>query len=394
MRRHRFVYPSVLVSALLLLLTAAHGAPVTFVFTSDLHFGIHRSYFRGAANVEAKEVNAALAAAINRVPATRFPADAGLRAGEPVGPVDFVMVTGDIANRQELLPLRIQPAAASWAQFETYFAQRLALTDAAGAATPLLLVPGNHDASNAIGAPVPMVPATDPTAMVAIYNRMMRPAVPAANSDYQYTRDVVRYTREFGGVLIVGCTIWPDSATRSWLDGVLRSAPATQPVLLFCHDQPDIEAKHLRNPNGDHGINATDKFENLVADALHEGTLADAPTTFEQRELARFLRRHPNIVGYFHGNANWNEFYTWKGPDRELALATFRADSPIKGRQSGKDEALLSFQVVTYDLSRGKLTARECRWNATPAAEGPLQWREMTTLDLQVKSRDGRQEAR
>ena len=374
-----------LASTFLIWLTSAGAAPVTFVFTSDLHFGLTRSYFRGAANVAATEVNAALAAAINRVPAARFPADAGLRAAQSVGPLDFVMVTGDIANRQEMLPLRIQPAAVSWAQFETHFAQRLAVTNAAGAATPLLLVPGNHDASNAIGAPVPMLPATDATAMVAIYNRMMRPAVPKTNSDYRYTSDPVRYIREFGGVLIVGCTIWPDSATRTWLEEVLRAAPATQPVLLFCHDQPDIEAKHLRNPNGDHGINAKDKFENLVADTLHEGTSTDAPTTVEQRALANFFKQHRNIVGYFHGNANWNQFYTWEGPDRDLALATFRADSPIKGRNSGKEEPLLSFQVVTYDLELGKLTARECRWNATPTQEPTLQWGESTTRSLRFK---------
>ncbi|MEI6465793.1 MAG: hypothetical protein WCQ89_13790, partial [Verrucomicrobiota bacterium] len=193
------------------------------------------------------------------------------------------------------------------------------------------------------------------------------------------------YIREFGGVLIVGCTIWPDSATRTWLEEVLRAAPATRPVLLFCHDQPDIEAKHLRNPNGDHGINAKDKFENLVADTLHEGTSTDAPTTVEQRALANFFKQHRNIVGYFHGNANWNQFYTWEGPDRDLALATFRADSPIKGRNSGKEEPLLSFQVVTYDLELGKLTARECRWNATPTQEPTLQWGESTTRSLRFK---------
>lgn len=370
-----------LLAALLVLLGVANAAPVTFVFTSDLHFGLHRSQFRGAANVAVTEVNAALASAINRVPAERFPADSGLRAAEAVGPIDFVMVTGDIANRQELRPLRIQPAAVSWSQFETHFAQRLAVTNAAGVATPLLLVPGNHDASNAIGAPVPMLPATDPTAMVAIYNRMMKPAVPRTNADYRYAGDPVRYVREFGGILVIGCTIWPDSATRDWLDGVLRAAPATQPVLLFCHDQPDLEAKHLRNPNGDHGINAKDKFENLLADALHEGTDTDAPTTFEQRALANFLKRHRNIVGYFHGNANWNEFYTWAGPDRDLALATFRADSPVKGRLSGKDERQLSFQVVTCDAAVGRMTARECRWNSGPA----LQWGEATTVSLRPR---------
>ncbi|MEI6466820.1 MAG: metallophosphoesterase, partial [Verrucomicrobiota bacterium] len=198
MLRRCFASLPALASTFLILLTSAGAAPVTFVFTSDLHFGLTRSYFRGAANVAATEVNAALAAAINRVPAARFPADAGLRAAQSVGPLDFVMVTGDIANRQEMLPLRIQPAAVSWAQFETHFAQRLAVTNAAGAAAPLLLVPGNHDASNAIGAPVPMLPATDATAMVAIYNRMMRPAVPKTNSDYRYTSDPVRYIREFG----------------------------------------------------------------------------------------------------------------------------------------------------------------------------------------------------
>ena len=25
-------------------------------------------------------------------------------------------------------------------------------------------------------------------------------------------------------------------------------------------------------------------------------------------------------LGYFHGNANWNEFYAWTGPDHDIAL--------------------------------------------------------------------------
>ena len=69
------------------------GAPVTFVFTSDVHYGINRGNFRGAANVESRIVNAAMVAQINALPGARLPADSGLRSGEVVGPIAFVIVT-------------------------------------------------------------------------------------------------------------------------------------------------------------------------------------------------------------------------------------------------------------------------------------------------------------
>jgi 3',5'-cyclic AMP phosphodiesterase CpdA len=116
--------------------------------------------------VAAVEVNAALADAINALPRVTLPADDGVAAGQVVGAVEFVAVTGDIANRQEAVPLRIQPAAASWAQFEQSFAQRLSLRTSSGAVTPLMVVPGNHDLSNAIGWVGTMIPARDATAMV------------------------------------------------------------------------------------------------------------------------------------------------------------------------------------------------------------------------------------
>jgi len=43
------------------------------------------------------------------------------------------------------------------------------------------------------------------------------------------------------------------------------------PVVIFVHDQPDAEAKHFRNPNPPHNINAVDQFENLLADTLEDG---------------------------------------------------------------------------------------------------------------------------
>ena len=361
------------------------AAPVTFVFTSDVHYGLNRGNFRGTGNVEAQVVAAAMVAKINRLPATVLPNDGGLRAGQPVGPVAFVIVTGDITNRQELYPLHIQSAAVSWRQFEESFIHRLALSDATGRPTPLLLVPGNHDVSNAIGAPSKLVPATDATPMAEIYNRMMQPPVLRTKDSYRYATDKIYFSRDFGGVHCIFLTMWPDSVARAWMEHDLKGVPATTPVFLFCHDQPDLEAKHLTNPNGAHQINGHDRFENLVADICADGLTVDAPTTIEQRALATWLKTHANIAGYFHGNSNWNEFYTWRGPDGDLALKVFRADSPIKGRNSGKDETRLSFQVVTFDVAANTVTARECLWNAKGREETdatPVAWGVSMTASL------------
>ena len=374
--------------------TAATTAPVTpavtFVFTSDVHYGINRGYFRGAANVESHVVNAALVKKINGLPAAVLPKDEGLRAGQSVGSIAFVIVTGDIANRQELYPVHIQSARVSWNQFEDGFIKALALTEADGQPTPLFLVPGNHDVSNAIGSPNRMVPETDATSMAEIYNRMMGPAVPRTKDSYRYATDKVYFARDLGGAHCVFLTMWPDTVARAWIESDLKSVSATTPVFLFCHDQPDIEAKHLTNPNGQHSINGRDKFENLVADICADGTTVDAETTIEQRGLVAFLKAHRNIVGYFHGNSNWNEFYAWGGPDNDIALNVFRADSPIKGKESGKNETKLSFQVVTYNTEAKLLTARECLWNAQGRADNdttPVAWGASRTVGLAPRAR-------
>jgi len=366
------------------------GAPVTFVFTSDVHYGINRSNFRGAANVESRIVNAAMVAKINALPGARLPEDRGLRAGEVVGPIAFVIVTGDIANRQELYPIHLQSASVSWSQFEAGFWQRLALTNDGGRATPLLLVPGNHDVSNAIGSPSTMLPVTDATSMAEIFNRMMKPAVPRTKDTYRYATDKIFFSADYGGVHGVFITMWPDRLARAWLEQDLARVPAATPVLLFCHDQPNIESKHLTNPNGGHDINSHDKFENVVADICADGDTIAVATTIEQRALAAFLKSHRNIVGYFHGNSNWNEFYTWRGPDDDIALNVFRADSPIKGQDSGKDERRLSFQVVTYDAAATQLTARECLWNAPGPVdrdETPVAWGSSRTVSLALREK-------
>jgi hypothetical protein len=373
-----------LIAASMLAGVAWAGETVTFVFTSDVHFGINRGNFRGSANVEARVVSAAMVETINALPAVTLPRDAGLRAGRAVGPVDFVAITGDLTNRQERLPLKIQSASVSWGQFEPVFFGGLKLTDARGRPSSLLLVPGNHDVSNAIGHPNGLLPVTDATTLAELYNRYVQPAVPRTAETYRYATDKIYYSRDFGGAHCIFLTMWPDSVARAWMETDLKNVPATTPVFLFAHDAPKVDARHFTNPNGTHDINSRDKFENVIGEIYTAGKKSDDSTTAQQRALAGFLKSHRNIVAYFHGHENWTEFYTWKGPDKDLELATFRSDSPMKGRLSGKDETKLAFQVVVYDVAEKRLTARECLWNSVPSktGAGAVAWGESATVSL------------
>jgi hypothetical protein len=116
-------------------------------------------------------------------------------------------------------------------------------------------------------------------------------------------------------------------------------------------------------------MTAENKFQNLTEEHYKEGYTAaadDGATRIEQRGFVKFLKQHPNIKAYFHGNSNWNEFYTYHGPDNDVNLNTFRVDSPIKGKYSAKDETLLSFQLISIDAALNTLTVRECLWNTKP----------------------------
>jgi hypothetical protein len=238
-----------------------------------------------------------------------------------------------------------------------------------------------------------MVPAKDATSLVEIYNRMMRPTTPRTKDTYDYAKDKIIYANDVGGAHLIFLTIWPDTSARAWIEEDLKTVPAGVPVFIFCHDPPEIDARHLTNPFGKHDINSVDKYENVVGDIYADVAPSspsngkpDGPTLFEQRALAKFLKAHRNIVGYFHGHSNWTEFSTWKGPDKDLTLNVFRADSPMKGSFSGKDETKLSFQVVVFDAVEGRLTARECLWNTRPMSEGPalLAWGESRTVPIVV----------
>ncbi len=347
-----------------------------FVYTSDPHFGITRAAFQGATTVSAVTVNTELVSQLNLLPAVTLPNDNGVFAGLPVGAIDYVIETGDLANRAETGLLK---AAVSWGQFASVYLDQVKVLDHNQKPAPMLLAPGNHDVSNAIGHAKIAAASVDATSMVEIFNRMMSPAVPRTTATYNYAADRVHYSVDVAGVHLVFVNMWPDSGERAWLDTNLSSVDASTPVLLFTHDEPSVEAKHFTAPVGV----VDSKFENLLVDAYADGASSTGVTTLEQRAFALFLASHKNIVAYFHGNSNFNEFYDFQGPDANISLPVFRVDSPMKGAVSAADETKLSFQVISIDPEAKRLTARECLWNsdATRAGE-PLVWGATRTISL------------
>ena len=340
---------------------------IQIIFTSDAHFGITRKAFRGDSNVNANTVNIAMINQINSIPELTLPADGGLNAGNKVGHIDYLMEGGDIANRMEP---PVQSAENSWAQFDTDYLQGIKLKDAENKPAKFLIVPGNHDISDAVGYYRTMQPATDPSSMVKIYNLMMQPSKPMTNEGYNYANDKINYSRDIKGVHFMFITLWPDSAERIWMEKDLATVSKSTPVIVVCHDQPTCEAKHFTNPAPPHNMTKENKFENLTAEYYKEGLTAkgdDGVTDIEQRGWVKFLKAHPNIKAYFHGNSNWNEFYIYKGPDNDVALSVFRVDSPMKGKYSAKDETKLSFQLITIDPVTLNMIVRECLWNTQPS---------------------------
>ena len=352
---------------------------IQFVYTSDSHFGIRRNTFQGDSNVTADVVNAAMVIKINTLPELTLPEDSGVNAGKQVGSIDYLINTGDIANREEE---GIQSASASWKQFTHVFLEGLTIKNSQNQRSTILLAPGNHDITNTIGFYRPMNPLTDNSSMVGIYNYMF-PSTPKTKDTFQYAVDKIHYSKNIAGMHFVFVSLWPDSSERIWLSNDLRSVKSTTPVLLFTHDEPNVESKHFTNPNGAHTINPTDKFENLLQEVFKDGPSVSDPSIIEQREFVAFLKKHRNIKVYFHGNDNENRYYDYKGPDNDIDLKIIQVDSPMKGNYSRYDETKLSFQLVTIDAKEKLLTVRECLWNSDPTNPAtPVKWGATTTISL------------
>ena len=349
-----------------------------FIFCSDVHLGLIKPVFRNKTNISSAEVNAAMVEKMNTLPMVTLPADGGVGAGEKIGGIEGVMITGDLCNRQET---DVQSATASWAQFTEDYIGKLKIVNKAGAKSRLLLTPGNHDISNAVGFHRPMQPLVDNASMVGMYNLMMKPSVPLTANTFNVQRDKIHYSVNMGGIHLVFVSAWPDSSERVWMQQDLQKVSPTMPVFLFTHSYPEVEARFFQNPNGDHSINANDKFENLVEEKFKDGSSVNDNSIIEQRAFVSFLQSHPNIKAYFHGHTNFAEFYDWAGPDNTIKLPCFRADSPMKGKYSAKDETKLSFNVVSIDTDNKKMTVRECLWNAHPDQTlQNLEWGAMRTI--------------
>jgi DNA repair exonuclease SbcCD nuclease subunit len=353
-----------------------------FVFTSDSHYGLTKATFRGASNATAQTVNSALVNQINNMSSATLPADNGVKAGLQVGSIDFVVNTGDIANRQET---GIQPDSASWSQFVTDYVNGLTVKNSAGQNSPFYIIPGNHDITNAIGYYKTMNPLKDVTSYLGIYNSMLNPIPLKTKDNFNYATDKVNYSKDFGGVHFVFIGSWPDSVNRVWMTNDLINVNQSTPVVIFSHDEPPSESKHFTNPNGTHNINSTDKFENVLSEMFKDGKLITDPNTLEQRGLADFILAHPNIKAYFHGNDHIEQFNTWSGPDNNInpPLQVFGVDSPMKGSVSASDETKLCYQFVALDSVTKLMTIRECFWNANPSQQGgALVWGASKTINL------------
>lgn len=231
---------------------ADEGRILRFIYCSDVHYGLERE-FRGK-EVGSDEVSRAMLATFKLLSETRLPEDSGVGAGIKFGSPDFVVCTGDIANRMEE---GVQSATTSWSQFCSDWDSSIS--------SPLYLVPGNHDISNAIGYSKVLSPEKDASSAAGIFNRMMRPAVERTVETFNYQTDKVHYSFVKDGVRFVFMGMWPDAYMRQWFDQEIGTDTIT-PVVLFTHDPPIADTKHFTNPNGKHTINSVDKFQNLLAD--------------------------------------------------------------------------------------------------------------------------------
>ena len=353
---------------------SSNDSIVQFLFTSDVHFGLVKEKFKGKVNVSALEVNKAMVVVMNHMNGKYLPNDSGVQSSQQIKGIDALVITGDIANRMEN---GVQSATQSWNEFNLVFVDGLNVKKSNHQKADLFLVPGNHDMSNAIGFHRKMEPKKDAASMLGIYN-LMFPDKAVTNFDSTLCR--VHYSRDLNGVHFIFLSLYPDSAERVWMEVDLKKVAVTTPVLLFAHSIPEVEPRFFENPNGLHGINDEDKFENLVPERYKDGKDVKGVTAIEQNEFADFIKKHANVKVYFHGHENFTQYYTYQGPRKDINLNCIRTDSPMKGRFSLKDETKLAFELVSISTQTQKLTVREILWNSDDASR--IQWGISKTIIL------------
>ena len=419
---------------------------VNFIYTSDNHYGIVRPIFRGSFNVPGQTVNEAMIDKMNSLPGQTFPNDGGVGAGQSVGHIDFLVDTGDFANRSEsqsAIPANTNlsylggtvnypgyssytcpPSAVTWAQYQHDFLGdtntgnrangRLMLQDSMGLGIPVYLSPGNHDISDAIGM-VGKISASnvDATSFCQIYNRMtpysgkapITTNVFANPGDYTNVNLQVNYSFDVGGTHVQVVNMFPDRNVLKWMTADLAGVSATTPVFLFCHAPVNMaagETKVFGTP--------TATSSSAAADIPFPLNGVDSATSYKDMNSAKqcvadWLMAHPNVKALFSGHDNFNGATIWNGQDANGSLidvrdstwagvTLFRVDSPMKGDISGTSatgalagigsETNLSFQVYSLDPATHRLTEREYLWNNTADTNGGAWSVQTTTIDLSV----------
>lgn len=299
----------------------AQQKEIRLVFTADLHFGLKR-HFREKDSISSFEVNQAMASSIRQL-----------------GKIDGIIVGGDIANRQEN---SIQSASSSWKQFEMVY-KTLHI--------PLIVIPGNHDISNAVGYYKPLQPLIDRGSLAGIYYNIHHSILDTLH--FRYKEEDYDFSKNIGGIHFLFVNLWPDSANIGWMEKDIQKA-GKMPVLVFAHDPPEGDSRQFSDHPGKSQNTTQVKFENLIPEIYNDHCEA---------EWDDFLKTHRTIKGYFHGHSNYQEFYTYKGVNGDLSLPCFRVDSPMKGKFSSKDESLLSFQVITIFPKKKIIEVRSYFWN-------------------------------
>jgi len=365
---------------------------VNFIYTSDNHYGIVRPIFRGAYNVGGQTVNEAMIARMNTLPTQVFPNDGGVAAGQTVGQVDFLMDTGDIANRSESSSIAAisslsylgttvnypgqgsynsPKSADTWSQWQHDFlgdtntghtaGGLLTLTNSQGQGIPVFLSPGNHDVSDAIGmsgaGKITALGNVDATSFVQIYNRMtpysgkapISTNVFANPADYANVNLQVNYSFNVGGTHVMCVNMFPDKNILNWMSNDLANVAASTPVLLFCHAPLNMAATETKVFG--YPANAASLTKDTAGDIPFSLNNTNTSTSYVDMNAAKqyvadWLIAHPNVRALFSGHDNFNGATNWNGQDPNGALIAprdaawpgvelFRVDSPMKGDESG-----------------------------------------------------------
>ena len=372
---------------------AALSEIVNFIYTSDNHYGITRAFFQGGTNVTGQMVNEAMVAKMNTLPGLTFPNDGGVGAGQPVGHIDFLMDTGDIANRTEsqsavaainnlnyLGNLTNYPgnsaytppvSAVTWSQYQhDYLGDAntgnragglLTLTNSQGSGIPVFLSPGNHDVSDAIGMSGKVTGASvDASSYVQIYNRMapysgkapIATNVFSSPGNYTNLNLQVNYSFDIGGVHVLTVNMFPDKNVQQWMTADLTNVPASTPVLLFCHVPLNMAAGETKVFGNPASASSTAGADIPFALTGTDSTNSYVDMNAAKQSVADWLMTHPNVKALFSGHDNFNGTTNWNGQDANGNLIAgrdatwpgvtlFRVDSPMKGDYSGASAGVL-----------------------------------------------------